>query len=436
MKKILITFLLIYSLFAKAQKDTARIQFSDSTAIGLPDGKSTSKQIGTTGGTIVSEDGRVELIFPSGALTANTTIGIQPTTNLAPNGVGKSYWFEPSGILFKKPVRIVFNYTDEEAEICPPDWMSLGIQGKSGKWSFVDYESFDSVAKTLKGYIQHFSGASNVNDIMLAPLKHQIPVNGKTQIDVIDITRAAQDPSFSPSGRDPAAIDTNNPVLWYANGILDGNNLTGKISAQTAHMGKQKVIVAEYEAPSIMPKENPVIILAEVYRKTRTGKVLKKRLSTSILVYDMYNISVIYKKPGSPAITDSASFVATIYPNRADITEIINYPPVATLDAPPQCEAKIILDESCVGILHIAAGDVGKYSMSKDSPPEILLEFREKQNLVCKFQYICKKFSSPINNLFIPSEPHDINFIANGQRQTINYSPNPYTIIVNRVRRE
>jgi hypothetical protein len=54
------------------------IELPDSTAIGAPDGKPVSKEIGPAGGSITSDDGRVELIFPEGALTTATVISIQP----------------------------------------------------------------------------------------------------------------------------------------------------------------------------------------------------------------------------------------------------------------------------------------------------------------------------------------------------------------------
>ena len=81
MKKIASLLLLFVSLWANAQKDTSGINFiepPDSTAIGTADGKLVGKEIGAAGGTIVSDDGRVELVFPDGALTASTTIHIQP----------------------------------------------------------------------------------------------------------------------------------------------------------------------------------------------------------------------------------------------------------------------------------------------------------------------------------------------------------------------
>lgn len=71
MKKIILPCLLLLSITVNAQTDTPGIEnipFSDSTAIGTPDGKLTSKEIGVNGGTVISDDGRVQLIFPAGAL--------------------------------------------------------------------------------------------------------------------------------------------------------------------------------------------------------------------------------------------------------------------------------------------------------------------------------------------------------------------------------
>src|SRR5438045_3342161 len=160
MKKLLIATLLLSSFCAYAQTDLSGIESPepiDSTGFGKADGRLVRKDIGAAGGTIISEDGRVELIFPAGAVTTNTTISIQPTINLAPNGIGKSYWFEPSGTQFKKPVQIIFHYTDKESEVGSPGLMALGMQDHKGRWTLIDYDDWDSTSKVLKGFIYHFT---------------------------------------------------------------------------------------------------------------------------------------------------------------------------------------------------------------------------------------------------------------------------------------
>ena len=73
MKKGLVLFLMIGSLYANTQeKDSFSIQvlrLDSTTAFGKADGKEITKEIGKEGGKIVSEDGKMELIFPEGALS-------------------------------------------------------------------------------------------------------------------------------------------------------------------------------------------------------------------------------------------------------------------------------------------------------------------------------------------------------------------------------
>ena len=422
MKNIFLFLLFSWCFLSFSQTNTSAIksiELPDSTGFGTPDGKQLSKEIGTSGGTIVSDDGRVELIFPPSALTANTAISIQPTTNLAPNGVGKSYWFEPSGILFKKPVQIIFHYSDKEAEICPPDWMSLGIQSKDGKWSFVDYESFDSISKTLRGYIHHFSGASNIYDIYLRPEKSQLLVDTKGWVDMIDITNPG---SGYDVGYGPGLLDRNEPVLWYANEKLNGNSQTGKIRQQTAPLGQQKVTVAEYQAPSILPKNNPVKIWAEVYRKTRKGKKLRKRLTTYIGVYDAYEISLthVFTSRGGlgSKLVDKASCIVWVYgfdELPLNITNVKNYPPEVIKEGRRGNVTEKIYPGGTIGTIDLKA--FFNYKVSKDYPPKVHFEPASVEVIAYKVQICTGGRCSEIEPETLQTIVEKINFIADGKVQ-------------------
>src|SRR5262245_62015585 len=104
---------IIAMLTGNAQSDSTQLQtdsvevkvigLPDSSDIGVPNGKQVRQEISVSGGTIISDDGRVQLNFPPGALTETTTISIQPVNNKIPNG-NKAYRFEPSGLQFQKPV--------------------------------------------------------------------------------------------------------------------------------------------------------------------------------------------------------------------------------------------------------------------------------------------------------------------------------------------
>jgi len=398
------------------------VRISDSTAQGELVGQVVNKEIGSPGGTIISEDKRIELIFPPGALSGNTNISIQASTNLAPNGVGNAYRFEPSGIQFKKPVKIIVHYTDEEADVCPPEWMSLAIQNDQGKWSFEEYEEVDSVSKKLIGFIHHFSSATNVNQISLRPDRMKIPVRDSVMIEVVDISQVDTAHAMV-SGFWAALVNKSDPVLWYANQIQNGDNINGRIKVTIAPLGKEKVMLAQYFAPNILPEKNAVAIWAEVYRKTKKGKELRKRIKTYIEVYDKYHISVVHQSTlragmGSEII-DSANFNVYVYAHSFQVAAIKNYSPVVLKEGKRSpFKEKIIVGEA-LGTVHITEG-IKNDSLSHDYPPEVYFEFTPLKILICKFQHGARGIWSEPEPLYDYSIPEEINFIANGKDQVYN----------------
>ena len=78
------------------------------TAFGVPLGGAISGTIGTSGGTLITNDGKVEFVFPAGALTNATDIVIQPVTSNIPFAIGNAYSHLPENTHFIKPV--ILNY--------------------------------------------------------------------------------------------------------------------------------------------------------------------------------------------------------------------------------------------------------------------------------------------------------------------------------------
>ena len=329
MKKIIVFPFLLISVVSFAQNEV----LSDTmvkpviTELGKPDGEKVEMKIGKDGGSLKSSDGKVELIFSAGALKENTNIVIQPVTNLAPNGSGKAYWFEPSGIQFKKPVQIIFNYTDEEAETCPPDLMGLAIQDKQGQWSFVNYDSWDSAARLLTGSINHFSGATNVNKLMLIPPYARVKVNSDFAFKVVNIS-----PYFKSGNENPNTFYHNPPIgsdiiktiLWYVNDIEGGDSHNGNI-VRGILIGR-----GNYTAPNSVPNINPVTLKAELYlpKKSKEGKTLKlaKTLRSKILIYDYaYEVKIESKQQGANySYLDNGSFVVALDGKNSRLIETRN----------------------------------------------------------------------------------------------------------------
>lgn len=429
MKKIVVGLLLFCSLRSAAQKDPSVIELPappDSTALGDPNGKPVSKEIGSEGGGIRSEDGRVELIFPAGAIMETKNISIQPTTNNAPNGTGKAYWFEPSGIQFKKPVQIIFHYGEEEAAECPPELMYLAIQNKTGKWSFADYEEMDTVSRTLKGTIHHFSGGANGYKLKLSSEKDQLCVKEKTSLSIRKYYKGFD---FD--------IDTyfnrNQPVLWHVNGKEMGDRTVGHINAIriTDRSTGQTLNGATYTAPDYILRKNPVTISVDIYVYSGNTRVYtrSKTLKCNILVYDAYNITVIHKQEYrvimGNELTDSSSFFVWVYPGRIVIDNIKNYPPFLTRSTRRGPCSLIIFTSGADGSLHLADG-YRDLQISNDHPPEVLFRFLSTyEKTICRFSWVCPGMRPTLeeNLREVPLAP-EINFIANGNIQRINVNDN------------
>src|ERR1700733_6919046 len=88
-KYIIIPGLTVIFLFAACKKTIDSLtnqlqtvtQQPATTSIGSATGNAVSKTIGSSGGSITSEDGKLELIVPAGAVNSDTVFSIQPISN-------------------------------------------------------------------------------------------------------------------------------------------------------------------------------------------------------------------------------------------------------------------------------------------------------------------------------------------------------------------
>jgi hypothetical protein len=221
------------------------------TAVGTNDGTAVTKTIGSAGGTIASDDGEVELVIPSGALTTNTDITIQPITNNIPSGRGKAYRLTPDGQQFAKDVTIKFHYTEEEAAMTKPEYMQVAFQNADGTWKVVDNVTNDIANKTLSASVNHFTDFVEFDILRLEPPSLYLKPN---EAGTFQISMAG----MSQDGRITFALEIlNSDVVWKVNGVTGGNNEHGKIQSTNR-------ISARYTAPATAPAINPAAISAVV----------------------------------------------------------------------------------------------------------------------------------------------------------------------------
>ncbi len=118
------------------------------------------------GGMVVSEDSRVKLMVPPGAVSSATTISIKPLAlekvpgDAFPKGV--AYALEPDGTQFAMPVKVTLNFSaDELAAVSPQEGLSV-MEMKSVSGDAI--EELDDVtfipngkSPSITGALSHFS---------------------------------------------------------------------------------------------------------------------------------------------------------------------------------------------------------------------------------------------------------------------------------------
>jgi hypothetical protein len=117
-----------------------------------------SKEIDKMGGTLKGTDGIVNLTIPEGAVAANTTISIKVSEEVSPtNGIGKVYTLSPDGTQFTKPVKLSFQYSDEDALNKPSSTIAIAFKKSDDTWQIMPTLEIDEATHTVTTETTHFS---------------------------------------------------------------------------------------------------------------------------------------------------------------------------------------------------------------------------------------------------------------------------------------
>lgn len=239
------------------------------TAVGTPVGDPVTKTIGTSGGSIASPDGVMELTIPAGALSINTAITIQPVTNKAPGGIGVAYDLLPNGTTFSKPATLTFHYTEEDVNGSNPLFLYIAYQDISGAWvSDLKNQLLDSLAQTISLDISHFTINSMGADWPKIVPQPDIVKAGKT-------SRLFVAETFVIEGSDGETRSQSLPVgnnivgEWKVNSIAGGNSTVGTIEGTGA--------IVTYRAPVYIETRRVVKVSTHV-NVTITTYINRKRV--------------------------------------------------------------------------------------------------------------------------------------------------------------
>jgi len=243
-------------------------QSAKPTAVGTPTGAKTSKLIPKSGGSITSDDGLVELVFPNGALPNDDTITIQPITNNCPGGTGIAYRLGPEGLKFAQAATLKFHYADSVLKSTLSQFMLVAFQDSSGIWFVNDSVSNDTTQHVISAKIHHFSDWTQVEDVAITPNSATLKKGESITLSIINY--AVSDNGLSPESiarTGSYALLKGNSSTWAVNGVTNGNSEVGTITVNPDVSPLYDFV--KYTAPNTAPSadKNPVLVSAEFNQK-------------------------------------------------------------------------------------------------------------------------------------------------------------------------
>lgn len=416
------------------------------------------QSIGPGGGTVQSADGKLRVVFPTGALNKETIISIRNHSNGIMNSDSGCYQLEPSGIRFQKPVQLIFKYDGDAGQSV---LFSIATQDTDGQWWSLRKSKIDTLNKTITGEVPHFSKWALFERLVLRPKQSSLRTRKSLSLVVIEYSQDEEllkelkknDPSknYSSDGDllaplveihgnssdadylpplPPSNMDDLPPLpvnykvsSWTVNGITNGNAEVGTIS------NKQKKS-ATYTAPASEPSQNPVAVTAKLEGMSyipNGGKKMRTLYLTSNIkiIGSGYLFTYIHKNfAGCFHTIDSSSCIIKPNGNSVTLSDIINYKAWSDWDPCTHCNAEWLNKETFKANVEIWGMKNGVVTPATETNPltkymiNLVQAFGNtpSQRLACPKQPVVTMPSIPI-----AAQPTYINFETDGKDIIIHY---------------
>lgn len=246
------------------------------TPVGTATGPLRVTTIGPGGGVAMSDDSRMRVVVPAGALGSDVDIGVQLITAEAPGATGPAYRLTPEGMTFNTPVNLVFQYDSVDLLGTAPELLWIASQQADGSWLLATGVVLDPGSSTLSVPATHFSDWTRLQGLQIRPPEGKVKPGESLMLSVencttiVDVSTGVQsayaidceDAPTAPTrpGDDELpplptfAVDVNS---WSVNGIRGGSPTYGHVAGQ-AH-------VAEFVAPATAPTSNNVAVSVKAH---------------------------------------------------------------------------------------------------------------------------------------------------------------------------
>lgn len=229
--------------------------------VGAVVGEPVHAMLEAPGGTLTSDDGRVELNVPPGALSELVDISMQVIESTAPGALSLGVRLtKPDAVTFAQPVQLTFLLTEREVAGAVPEAMGIGFQNAAGFWE-EQPATYDAATRRLSASIAHFSDWSALVGVQLQPGAATVKpgANLSLRVRLCLPVDGSQRPACAPGAGTPCLVarcqDDNRPSAvseWSVNAVPGGSGTTGRVSGS----GGSGV----YTAPSTVPQPSTVAV--------------------------------------------------------------------------------------------------------------------------------------------------------------------------------
>ncbi|MCF0074219.1 hypothetical protein LZD49_27290 [Dyadobacter sp. CY261] len=257
------------------------------TAFGKPIGPATTKTIGPEGGSLTTNDGKLTLTIPSGALSKSTPFSVEPIENTAMVGVGTSYRITPEEIKFNKPATFAYHSTGEDLNGAAGA-LGLAQQQAEGSWAITRKAELDNTTGRISAKLTKTGRTSIVSKYFLYCTKDTLIPSEETTLELRHI-----DESFKPTSPEEelfvplGILSTVSEIsAWTVNGKSTLDAQTGLIKLKPENANNARFY---YVAPNKLPAKEKRQMAVGIKLIKEAGAQLVRNIkirSAGVLIVD------------------------------------------------------------------------------------------------------------------------------------------------------
>lgn len=226
--------------------DTTQTATGAVTPVGVPTGTAVTATIGAVGGILESEDKRIRVEIPAGALTANQTISIQALDkNNCPGGTGLAFRLMPHGLTFAKPATITYHYDEADMSGTHPALLQVAFQNDKHIWQNVTATNIDTAAHAIAVKTTHFSDWALFKRLDLVPREAAIDLGKSIKLYLMEVAPAKNGELSIPN------INNRGELKKYVKSWTWPNSVGTLVHTYDE---------GQYYAPETIPSINPIPI--------------------------------------------------------------------------------------------------------------------------------------------------------------------------------